>query len=140
MKNRQVIAIFIVGIALLLVAFWAGLSVVKDDDQTASANQGAQPAPKQAASEPREQPPDGEARYVVQIGGSFGTEAAADQLTAELRRKRYLSAETRKPSGADTLYRVHIGPYKSREEAQQVARQLGDEGYKGVMILPMAQN
>jgi cell division septation protein DedD len=140
MKNRQVIAIFIVGIALLLIAFWAGLSVVKDGDQTASASQGAQPAPKPPAAAPAEQQPEGDARYIVQIGGSFGTEAAADQLTAELRRKRYLSAETRKPGGADTLYRVHIGPYKTRDEAQQVARQLGDEGYKGVMILPMAQN
>ena len=40
MSNKQVVAIFIIGIALLLAAFWAGLVIVKQD-APASANQSA---------------------------------------------------------------------------------------------------
>ena len=126
MSNRQVIAIFISGVAFLLVAFWAGLSVSRDKT-TADAR------PAQAAAVSA-QPQEGETRYTVYVA-TFGTLEKAKQLEAELHRRNYLSAYTQSPNGQDTLYRVNIGPYTSRADAQKVANELAIEGYKGLMII-----
>ncbi|HYP25831.1 MAG TPA: SPOR domain-containing protein [Blastocatellia bacterium] len=140
MTNKQVTAIFIVGVALLLGAFWAGLKVVKQDSvpgapttsEPAQSRQGGLPAGAQSP------PASGETRYLVRVA-AFGTAEQANQLVSELRRK-YISAHTQTPSGDDTLFRVNIGPYNRREDAQQVANELAGEGRKGVMILSGAQN
>lgn len=151
MSNKQVIAIFIIGVGLLLGAFWAGLYVVKQDTATNAnvsrpANQNAQnqnsQVAKPAASSLATQPPQqasSDARYIVQVGASFGTAEKANELTAQLR-KKYPSAHTQNPVGSDTLYRVRIGPYNSREDAQQVANELSGQGFKGVMIFPWTGN
>jgi cell division protein FtsN len=150
MSNKQVIAIFIVGVVLLLGAFWAGLYVVKQDssansNQSRSANQNSRAATgnqnASAASNANVQSPQagGETRYIVQVGSSFGTVEKANELTAQLRHK-YPSAHTQNPTGSDTLYRVRIGPYNSREDAQQVANELASQGFKGVMIFPWSGN
>jgi len=153
MSNKQVIAIFIIGVGLLLGAFWAGLYVVKQDtsstsnanrvpaanqsSQTSSANQAGKPAPAAANAQPQQASSD--ARYIVQVGASFGTAEKANELTTQLR-KKYLGAHTQNPTGTDTLYRVRIGPYNSREDAQQVANELASQGFKGVMIFPWTGN
>ena len=151
MSNKQVIAIFIIGVGLLLGAFWAGLYVVKQDstansNQSRSANQNSRAASggnqnSQAASNgnTQSQPGGSDARYIVQVGSSFGTAEKANELTSQLRHK-YPSAHTQNPTGADTLYRVLIGPYQSREEAQQAANELASQGFKGVMIFPWTGN
>ena len=139
MSNKQVVAIFVIGIALLLGAFWAGLYVVKQDTApSANANTNAASNQNQPAKQPGEQEASGETSYVVWVGGSFGTEAQANQYMMEIRRK-YPSAYTQGPSNRDTLYRVHIGPYKTREDAQQIANELSSQGKKGVMIYPWPQ-
>src|SRR5215472_8773786 len=154
MSNKQVIAIFFAGVCLLAVAFWAGLSIsrhgrvtnseaagsAKSGQATGSAasngqdrNSGAQPRPSPTGED------DQNARFIVHVA-TFGTAEQADQLTRELRRK-YLSADTQRPSqGGDTLYRVNIGPYKNRADAEQVARELQGEGRKGIMVLPQGGN
>jgi cell division septation protein DedD len=146
MSNKQVVAIFILGIALLLAAFWAGLVIVKQDAPV-SANQSA-PAPSasaQAANKPAvnanltTQPPsvtNEEARYMVVIG-KYGTLDQAKQIHAEIRRE-YLAAFVKPPSGEDTLYTVAIGPY-SQKEAGQVAGDLSNKR-RGIMIKPYTQN
>ena len=151
MSNKQVIAIFIIGVGLLLGAFWAGLYVVKQDstansNQSRSANQNARAASggnqnSQLASNAntQSQPGGTDARYIVQVGSSFGTVEKANELTSQLRHK-YPSAHTQNPTGTDTLYRVRIGPYNSREDAQQVANELASQGFKGVMIFPWTGN
>jgi cell division septation protein DedD len=151
MTNKQVIAIFIIGIGLLLGAFWAGLYVVKQDstanaNQSRSANQNSRAASggnqnSQPASNGNTQSQQGgsDARYIVQVGSSFGTVEKANELTSQLRHK-YPSAHTQNPTGTDTLYRVRIGPYNSREDAQQVANELASQGFKGVMIFPWTGN
>lgn len=152
MTNKQVVAIFIIGIALLLGAFWAGLYVVRQDtaansNQSNATNQNSQNLPSQPATKPTSpspaaQPPQqasSDARYVVQVGASFGTAEKANELTAQLK-KKYASAYTQSPSGPDTLFRVRIGPYNSREDAQQVATELSSQGFKGVMIFPWTGN
>jgi len=154
MSNKQVIAIFIIGVGLLLGAFWAGLYVVRQDtkanaNHNVAANQSSQgggpisqaPAPKPAPANANLQPEQAssDARYIVQVGASFGTAEKANELTAQLR-KKYPSAHTQNPTGTDTLYRVRIGPYKSREDAQQLANELASQGFKGVMIYPWNGN
>jgi cell division septation protein DedD len=153
MSNKQVIAIFIIGVVLLLGAFWAGLYVVKQDstsnaNQNRAANQNARNASsanQNSTSQPsantntQPSPPSSDARYIVQVGSSFGTVDKANELTSQLRHK-YPSAHTQNPTGTDTLYRVRIGPYNSREDAQQVANELASQGFKGVMIFPWSGN
>jgi len=158
MTNKQVIAIFVIGIGLLLGAFWAGLHVVKQDgsanlnqvhiaSQSATSNTAAtqavaKPASVNASTQTQAQPQpgaSGDTRYIVQVGASFGTVEKANELTAQLK-KKYLGAHTQNPTGGDTLYRVRIGPYDRRDDAQQVANELSSQGFKGVMIFPWTGN
>ncbi len=147
MSNRQVVAIFIIGIVLLLAAFWAGLAIVKQDapvsaNQSSAANQNAaNPANKPAAggptTRPASQPPgDENAQFIVLIG-TFGTLEQAKQLESDMRRD-YIATHVQMPSGGDTLFRVVIGPYKKRD-AEQVASDLSNKR-KGIMIQPWTQN
>jgi cell division protein FtsN len=159
MSNKQVIAIFVIGVGLLLGAFWAGLYVVKQDasaspsqsrvtsQSAGSSNPGTQAAAAksvpanantQTQSQPQ-QPSSSDTRYIVQVGASFGTVEKANELTAQLK-KKYLGAHTQNPTGGDTLYRVRIGPYDRRDDAQQVANELSSQGFKGVMIFPWTGN
>jgi cell division septation protein DedD len=133
MSNRSVIAIFTIGVASLLTAFWAGLKVTREPA-------GVTQVDAKSISQPQLPPKAGAeetgTRYVVLVG-TFGSSENADQLTAELRRKSYKSAYTQAPGRGsdDTLYRVFIGPYE-RAEADRVANELASEGRKGVMIKP----
>jgi cell division septation protein DedD len=145
MSNKQVIAIFVLGVVLLLGAFWAGLYVVKQDataDQGLTANQNARAeqvgkqASTNASAQPREQSASENARYVVFVA-AFGTLDKAKQLESELR-KKYLAAHVQMPGGQDGLYRVNIGPYDKRD-ADKVAGELSNER-KGIMVLPWTQN
>lgn len=150
MSNKQVVAIFIIGIALLLAAFWAGLFIVKQDAPV-SANQSASAMPNQNATPiqstkpvantnlttPAAQPAASEnAQYVVLVG-TFGTLEQAKQLESDMRRE-YIATHVQMPSGGDTLYRVVIGPYK-KHDAEQVASDLSNKR-KGIMIQPWSQN
>jgi len=154
MSNKHVIAIFVIGIGLLLGAFWAGLYVVKQDtsaipsqSQVTSQSAASNPAtgaavrsvPANANTQPQQAPSSSETRYIVQVGASFGTVEKANELTAQLK-KKYLGAHTQNPTGGDTLYRVRIGPYDRRDDAQQVANELSSQGFKGVMIFPWSGN
>ena len=152
MSNKHVIAIFFSGVCLLLIVFWAGLSITRHarltTQQPASGDSQANPPAasdgkrQQATTQARPSPTseeDQNARFIVHVA-TFGTAEQADRLTRELRRK-YLSADTQQPvQGGDTLYRVNIGPYKSRADAEQVARELAGEGRKGIMVLQQNGN
>ena len=154
MTNKQVVAFFVIGVVLLLGAFWAGLYVVKQDTsggQPRVSNHNAQGSapqnqnsPSQSANLPKPAAPgntqaSNDARYVVQVGASFGTAEKANELTNQLK-KKYASAYTQNPIPPDTLYRVRIGPYNSRDDAQQVATELSSQGFKGVMIFQWTGN
>ncbi|MFY9611757.1 MAG: SPOR domain-containing protein [Blastocatellia bacterium] len=145
MTNKQVIAIFVAGVALLLGAFWAGLSVIKQDSTSdaSTANQNARagstnPGSAGATSNTREQGAAEGARYVVFVA-AFGTLEKAKQLESDLKRK-YLAAHVKTPNGnQETLFRVNIGPY-DKQDADKVATELATEGRKGIMVLPWTQN
>lgn len=144
-NNRQAIAVFILGIAFLLAAFWAGLNVVKRDaigpihqsDNPVRPAQATRPGGQEGSAQATVEPP-GDAGYILQVAG-FGTADKASQLVADLRRK-YKSAHVQAPSGDDTIYRVLIGPYPTRAETDQVAGELAAQGMKGVMILSWPQH
>ncbi|HWC76350.1 MAG TPA: SPOR domain-containing protein [Blastocatellia bacterium] len=137
-NNKQAIAVFVLGVALLLAAFWAGLNVVKQDTIPTASESGSPARPDQAAHERSAAAPapasgdSSEAGFVLQVAG-FGTGEKAGQFVGELR-KKYRSAHTQNPTRDDPLYRVLIGPYNTREEADQVAGELAGQGMKGIMI------
>ena len=132
MSNKSVVAIFIIGVSLLLAAFWAGLKVTREPAAVTQVDAKTIGPPTAADGASAETVTSGSG-YVVLVG-TFGSAEKADQLTAELRRKSYKSAYTQAPVRADeTLYRVFIGPYE-KAEADRVANELTTEGRKGVMI------
>ncbi|HLF83600.1 MAG TPA: SPOR domain-containing protein [Blastocatellia bacterium] len=145
MSNKQVIAIFIIGVGLLLGAFWAGLYVVKQDtaantNQSGAAARGAQSAAGKQSSGNADTPGqagDNSSQYVVFVA-SFGTLEKAKQLEAELQKLNYRSAFVQMPSSQDTLYRVNIGPY-DKADAEKVATMLSNER-RGIMIFPWKAN
>jgi cell division septation protein DedD len=144
MSNKQVIAIFIIGVGLLLGAFWAGLYVVKQD-AAANANQigtavrtgQAQAKPASANANLTPAQPAESSQYVVFVA-SFGTVEKAKQLETELQKLNYRAAYVQMPSSQDTLFRVNIGPY-DKADAEKVAALLSNER-KGIMILPWKAN
>jgi cell division septation protein DedD len=149
MTNRQAVTTFVFGIGFLLVAFWAGLTIARNGGRSPAnlpvvKNSNPSPTSSRAASSQRgpsdpypslTQEPNVSSNYIVRVA-AFGTQELADRLSGELKHK-YMSAHTQEPAGGDdSLYRVDIGPYANRDEAEQVARELATEGRKGIMIMP----
>lgn len=131
MSNRQVVAIYVAGLLLLLIAFAAGLSVLKKqtvEDPLAPTQNGAARDAQSA-----DQPSSAELQFEVLVA-PYGTLARARQVEAELRNRRYYSAHVKMPASGDTLYRVVIGPY-TRADADRVATELSKEGLKGLMVV-----
>lgn len=141
MSNKQVIAIFVLGLGMMFVAFWAGLSVIQGNI-VSSSNQAtvksANPPPQKSVEASRqaeaagadssaETPP--QTLYLVRVA-AFGTQQKAEELKDELRKSSFISAHVQEPQGAETLYNVNLGPFEKREDAQQVANTLSIEGKK----------
>jgi cell division septation protein DedD len=147
MTNKQVIMLFGAGTLLLLVAFWAGMSLTPQGGaeattQPAQSNGSPLPAaqvpPVQTGSQtPNQYREDPSARYLVVVG-IFGTEEKAKELMAALRRQNYRSTHiaTAATGSGDKRYRVMIGPYNDRKAADQVAEELTADGRKGIKIEP----
>jgi cell division septation protein DedD len=127
MSNKHVAAIFAAGVGFALIAFWAGLTVIRNGS-----------AMKPATAQQSQYKQQDRARYIVRVA-TFGTAAEANKLAAELRARKYLSAYVQPPGSEDLLYRVNIGPYDDREMAEQVADQLAAEGRKGVTVITRPQ-
>jgi cell division septation protein DedD len=158
MSNKQVIAIFVIGIALLFAAFWVGLFIVKPDvpasassTATAAGNQGNGQASRVSANASTSAgtapgaanaltagaaAASDDTRYVVLIG-TFGTLEQAKQLVAEMRHD-YPSTFVKMPTGDDTLYHAAIGPY-NKSDAERVAADLSNKR-RGVMIKEWTPN
>src|SRR5437870_10473791 len=80
--------------------------------------------------------PTSDTRYVVQLAESYATAKEADKVTWHLRRQ-YPNAHTNSPSGSETRYRVRVGPFSNREDAEQVAKELEGQGFKGAKVLTL---
>ena len=129
MSNRQAVAIYVAGVLLLLIAFTAGLSVIKNR----TVEDPITPKQNGAARESINQPSTSELQFEVLVA-PYGTLAKARQVEAELRNRRYYSAHVKMPVSGETLYRVVIGPY-TRADADRVASELSKEGLKGLMVV-----
>lgn len=145
LSNKQVIVTFIAGLLMLLIAFGAGLSIIKSSLTTGTNPdevKTTKPQPKaeantQAAASQTDNSPGAETpvatKYTIKFQ-VYGTKEAAERARAELRSKNYWSAYIQEPTGQDTLYQVNIGPYESRDEAQKISSELSTQGYKVLMI------
>jgi cell division septation protein DedD len=129
MSNRQIIAVYVTGVVLLLVAFAAGLSVIKKGEQ------GDPLPPKGTAAESSDH---AELQFEVFVA-AFGTLTKAKAMEEELKDRRYLAAHIKAPSGGDALYRVYIGPY-TRSDAEKVAAEISSQGVRGVMVEQIEQD
>ena len=142
-SNKQVVFIFILGVLMMFVAFWAGLSVIKSSLAPSENQSENKPSPQKqsasllnppvtppASSESDNETPTAETRYVIHVA-ACGTSAEAEKYELELKRAGYLSAYVKQAS--DGLYHVDIGIYKERQDAQRAANELSLH-YKQTMI------
>lgn len=89
--------------------------------------------PTGRARQTLDQQTSNDTRYVVQLGATFSTAEKANEVVSQLRRK-YPTAYAHNPIGSETVYRVRIGPFNSREEALQVAGELANQGFQGATV------
>ncbi len=71
--------------------------------------------------------------YAVQVG-CFSRQANAKRLTERLLAKEYRAYILTDTSGTDTLYRVRVGPYQERSQAELTKRKLVENGYPAKII------
>jgi DedD protein len=71
--------------------------------------------------------------WAVQIG-SFGDEANAEGLAADLRKQGFAAFLSRHSTSSGSLHRVRIGPQKDRESAEAMAARLQKAGHKGQVV------
>jgi DedD protein len=69
----------------------------------------------------------------VQLG-SFGSQANADKLAAELRKQGFAAFLSQLSTDSGELHRVRIGPQKDRESAEAMAERLRKAGHKGQVV------
>ena len=78
-------------------------------------------------------------RYTVQVG-AFEEAAGAERLRAELQRKHYPSYVRVKTVEGKTWHRVRVGPFASRDRAEDAARELEErEGLHAFVTLYAAE-
>jgi DedD protein len=74
------------------------------------------------------------AQWVVQVA-ALSDSNNADKLAAQLKSQGFSAFVGKFKDGSRTLYRVRVGPVKTREEADLLAEQLRDGGQK-VKVVP----
>jgi DedD protein len=107
--------------------------------------QPAQKAPPPAQAEPKvataatptaqqsSPPASSTGMWAVQLG-SFGSQANADKLAAELRKQGFAAFLSQLSTDSGELHRVRIGPQKDRESAEAMAERLRKAGHKGQVV------
>jgi DedD protein len=71
--------------------------------------------------------------WAVQLG-SFGEQARAEKLAAELRKQGFAAFLSQFSNSSGELHRVRIGPQKDRESAEAMAGRLQKAGHKGQVV------
>ncbi len=87
-------------------------------------------APRPAAAAPA---PAAKGDWVVQLG-SFGAEDNARALARRADQFGYRASVSTTRANGRTLYRVRVGPYEGRREAEAAASALGAHGLKGQVV------
>jgi len=70
--------------------------------------------------------------WAVQLG-AFSSQAKAEQLVAELRKRRYAAFVLEYRAGGQVLYRVRVGPEQDRARAVEIAARLAKDGFQPVV-------
>lgn len=70
--------------------------------------------------------------WAVQLG-AFSSQAKAEQLVAELRKRRYAAFVLEYRAGGQVLYRVRVGPEQDRARAAEIAARLAKDGFEPVV-------
>ncbi|MEM6513454.1 MAG: SPOR domain-containing protein [Pseudomonadota bacterium] len=99
-------------------------AILEDDDE---------PTPEPARSEPVAPSPAATGMWAVQLG-SFSSEANANRLAAELKRKGFGAFLSRVPGSSGELLRVRVGPQENRQAATRMAERLDAAGYEGQVV------
>ena len=102
--------------------------------------QDASPVPKREAEAPP--PPAAQkpaaaqgapaSAWAVQLG-AFSNRSKADQLVAELKRRRYAAFIIEYRASGQVLYRVRVGPEQDRARAAETAARLAKDGFQPVV-------
>jgi DedD protein len=94
------------------------------------------PVPSASPSSPAAAPAPGTnadaPAWAVQLG-AFSNRSKAEQLVAELRKRRYAAFLLEYRAGGKVLYRVRVGPEQDRERAREIAARLAKDGFEPVV-------
>jgi cell division protein FtsN len=71
--------------------------------------------------------------YVVQVG-AFSDPATAHRIEAAVQSAGSVSVDSRATASGATLYRVRLGPYSSREEADAARRAVANLGFAEAIV------
>ena len=91
----------------------------------------APPTPKSTAANPAPVPAVATA-WAVQLG-AFSSRAKAEQLVAELQKRRYSAFVLEYRASGQVLYRVRVGPEQDRARAEEIAARLAKDGFQPVV-------
>jgi len=120
-----------------------GKSVTADSEPHGDAPRAAAPAPV-APAPAAARPPDRAAEapppamvsqtpaWAVQLG-AFSNREKAEQLVADLRKRRYAAFLLEYRASGQVLYRVRVGPEQDRARAQEIAARLAKDGFQPVV-------
>jgi|SRR5687767_2987701 DedD protein len=70
--------------------------------------------------------------WAVQLG-AFSSRSKAEQLVAELRKRRYAAFVLEYRASGQVLYRVRVGPEQDRKRAEDIAARLAKDGFQTVV-------
>jgi DedD protein len=68
----------------------------------------------------------------VQLG-AFSNRAKAEELVAELKKRRYAAFILEYRATGQVLYRVRVGPEQERSRAEEIAARLAKDGFQPVV-------
>ena len=134
LSGKQLVFLFMATTIVAVVIFLCGVQVgrnVKTDRAGDAAETVATAAPAASASTaPLAQPAAHAGRWIVQLT-ALQDRAAAAAIARRLTAKGYPAFVLDPAAGAPVIYRVQVGGYADRREADQVARRLEkDEQFK----------
>jgi DedD protein len=89
-------------------------------------------APARAASPPAAQAPSQSPAWAVQLG-AFSNRQKAEQLVADLRKRRYAAFLLEYRASGQVLYRVRVGPEQDRARAEEISARLAKDGFQPVV-------
>lgn len=100
--------------------------------QPAPAAAPATQAPARAESAPQPDAKPQAPAWAVQLG-AFSNRAKAEQLVAELKKRRYSAFLLEYRASGQVLYRVRVGPEQDRARAEEIAARLAKDGFQPVV-------